>query len=485
MTDLNVSSISNLIRVNFTNRGLAKIVKDGSSLSSTTPNKSTIVNLSTLLSGLQIQRGAPIVFDTIQDFLGVDYIGYIIEKERLNKNTGEWERIDEYRIIGTSANSFTDTRIAYGESYRYRMRSVIKVSQSVQKPVLQVLSKNDNISVLKQNTINQSLQANQAILSNLNKTSMGLSSKTSSGIVSQKIKLDENTSLSVTPSSTEIVTSSSMANENLRLSQNLRVSNLSLTTGNSTSEELKTLINDNVNNLKQQSVSFESSYYESNPTKNWIYVNIIDETAPPAPQSIKIVPDSVNKQIMISWLKPPNTQRDIQYFKIYRREKVGDTWSLLTTTREIDLNSDGQISDLEKVEAAASLIPENGNLFFDKNVEFGKQYIYAMTCVDVHGTESFLSIQIQAQLNANFALEKQEKQLKWISGSGAKPSEINFVIKKFLNRNENLIAKKNIFISPTTKFAETRRDLIIKVKSLDTHIVHEVKVVLLNTNIAK
>ena len=93
-----------------------------------------------------------------------------------------------------------------------------------------------------------------------------------------------------------------------------------------------------------------------------------------------------------------------------------------------------------------------------------------------------MSIQIGVELNSNYILEKEEKPLKWISGSGLKPSEINSVIKKFFNQTEQIIAKKNIFISPTTKFAETQKDLIIKIKSLDTHEIKELKIILRNSN---
>jgi hypothetical protein len=147
------------------------------------------------------------------------------------------------------------------------------------------------------------------------------------------------------------------------------------------------------------------------------------------------------------------------------------------TGDSVDIDGDG-VLDVEN-----TTIPRDLNLFVDRNVQVGRPYIYALTSVDVHGTESFLSTQIQAELNSNYALEKEEKKLKWISGSGAKPEEIDFVLKKFFNRTEQIVARRNIVLSPNTKFAEAEKNLIIKITSLDTHEVKELKVVLTNNNV--
>lgn len=484
MATLNLKNASS-VRINFTNRGMTKVLKDGSALSQNTPSRENIVNLSRLIGDVKIDRGEPIKFSTLPELLGVDYIGYIIEKERLNKVTGEWERIDEYRIIGTESNSFVDTRIAYGESYRYRMKSIMKVSQSVVKMTIQ-----DNTSVQSAQssniqTTNENLRRRESLLQHMLTTNRGLSSKTSGGVTAPVIKLDDTTSLKINPGSTEVITTADTDNKNLRLNDKLRVYDESLARGDTTNKNLKIIYNDNINTIRNRKIDYESIYYESNPTKNWLYVDVIDDTPPPWPQTIKITPDSLNKSMLISWLKPANDQRDIKYFKVYRRSAVGTTWTLLTTTREIDVNQDGYVSQEEREEADAARLPVNTNIFIDKGVDFGQKYIYATTCVDVHEIESFLSMQIQAELNPKFALEKKEKPLKWISGGGAKLSETNYIVKKFLDRNEQLIAKSNIYIAPSTKFAEVSKTLLIKVKSLDTHITHEIKVVLKNTNITE
>lgn len=481
MVKVKLNNKKNFIRVNFTNRGLAKAMNRKESLDDDTPDKNSVLHIAKLLDDVKITRGAPIKFKSIPEFVGIDYVGYIIEKERFNKKTGEWVRIDEFKIIGTEANSFIDTRVAYGESYRYRMKTIIKLTKAEKKVGLSHLEAIEDIKKFETKKIQKALEKNKNVLKDLDRfTNLGLSSKKSSGKPFKNIPLLSGMSIRANELNTSLFQQSSASNKNLRSMKNLRVEDLNLARGNASRSDLQKIINKNLTKFKEQKVEYFSSYYESNPSKNWVYAEIEEHEPPPPPQTIKIVPNSLKKQIMVSWLKPANSQRDIKYFKIYKRSDVGQRWTLLSESREVDVDEDGLPDDLE---AGDIKIPATSNLFIDKNVQFGRKYIYALSCVDVHDIESFLSVQIGAELNPNFAIEKEEKPLKWISGSGTRPDEIDFVIKKFLNRTEQIIAKNNFFIAPTTKFAETNKDLIIKIKSLDTHETKELKVSLRNTNV--
>lgn len=56
-----------------------------------------------------------------------DYIGYIIIKERLRDSESDtWETAEYIPILDPNKTSLIDTKIAYGESYRYRIRSVFR-----------------------------------------------------------------------------------------------------------------------------------------------------------------------------------------------------------------------------------------------------------------------------------------------------------------------------------------------------------------------
>ena len=481
MINLKIPNKQDFVRVNFTNRGFAKILGNKDSVTGDTPNKENITNIANILANIKISKDQPITVKTIPEFVGIDYIGYIVEKERLNKSTGEWNRIDEYKIIGSEASSFVDTRIAYGHSYRYRIKSILKVTKSQKKSGLANLDSIENINVFEIDNIKKALETNRDVLQNIDKfTNLGLSSKLSSGITKKDIPLFGGISVSADESSTDVLKKKTSISEDYRILKNLRVENLNFAQGSADDVELQKLINKNLENFKEQKIEYYSAYYESNPSKNWIYVDVVENVPPPPPQTIKIVPNSSKKEIMISWLKPANSQRDIKYFRLYKRSFLGERWLLVNQNREISVNEDGFLENF--IDYKDFLFSGNTNLFIDKNVDFGKKYVYALACVDVHDIESFLSIQIGVELNSNYILEKEEKPLKWISGSGLKPSEINSVIKKFFNQTEQIIAKKNIFISPTTKFAETQKDLIIKIKSLDTHEIKELKIILRNSN---
>lgn len=150
-------------------------------------------------------------------------------------------------------------------------------------------------------------------------------------------------------------------------------------------------------------------------SKDWTYVDIYENEPPPPPTSIHVQPQTLNKKIFISWLKPSNSQRDIKSYRIWRRNALGQPWTLLKEILELDINSDGYL-DVNTNSAFYVRSTKNlKNFFIDANVSMGNKYIYALTCVDIHGIQSFMSTQIQAELNPKFNIEKQERAVKWIS----------------------------------------------------------------------
>jgi hypothetical protein len=475
------SNSKNFVRVNFTNRGLSKAFSAPLSPESTTPDKQNVLQMSKILSDVKIQRGTPQSFRSLPEFSGVDYIGYVIEKERLDQSTGQWVRIDEYKIIGSDANSFVDTRIVYGNFYRYRIKSILKLTKQEEKNDLSIFDAVQNIKDFESQKIQDSLVENTPILSDLGKfTNLGLSSKTSSGEKTKSIALIDGVDFVATKSSTSIVQSSPLVSFNLRAEKNLATTAGTIK-GNLSDSALQQEINKSLQKTKLTKKGYYSYYFESNPSKNWIYIDVVDKTPPPPPQTISVVPNSTKKEIAISWLPPANSQRDIKYFKIYKRKKIGNPWALITKTREIDVDMNGVVDEVDEND---SHIPVNTNLYTDRNVKFGEMYIYALSCVDIHGIESFLSIQTGAELNSSYDIDKAEKPLKWMGGSGTRIDEVSSVVKKFYNRSEQIIAKKSITISPDTKL-DSEKNLLIKIKSLDTHDVVEVNVVLKNINLNK
>jgi len=453
------------IRVCFTNRGLNKVVKSIRSLSETTPDKKTIVNIANILSDLTISKEEPTGFVSIPEFIGLDYVGYIIDKERLDKRTGKWIRVDEYKIIGVKSNNFKDSRVAYNNCYRYRIKSIIKATIAITKKSFETFEFAQNIRRFERDRIKEQLRIKQDVISNISRiTNQGLTSKSSKGIKRTSFDLFDGLKIRSDQRKTESIRvpikDPRDKIRNFRRMKNLRLRDLDIVRGTISKSGLQKEINRNLRRFIEQQVEYISFYYESFSSKAWQYEDISENIPPPPPESIKITPSSLKEEICLAWLKPANSQRDIKFFRVWRRLKVGERWQSLI------------------------VLPESQNFFLDINVRFNRKYIYALSCIDAHNIESFLSTQIQAELNPNYIAEQTEKDLKWISGSGTKPSEINIVLKKFRDIEKPIIAKKNFAISPTNEMNEANKKLLIRVTSLDTHEKKEFNITLKNVNIA-
>ncbi len=452
MADVKINDLSRLARVNFTNRGISKVLSSQDSLSDATPDKQTIFSISEILSKAKIQKEKATGVTSIPDFLGVEYVGYIIEKERLDRDSGEWILIDQYKIIGAEASSFKDTRVAYGEFYRYRIKSILKLT--VRETKIVDVQTVQNIRAIENKIKADNLARNQSILENVQKVmNLGIKSKTSAGKKTKDIVLSEDTTIRMSDNAVNIV-KNIVKGATDTIPNKAKLANPDLT-----NKQLQALLNAGlIDRLPKTRVEYTSYYFESDPSRNWVYFECSESVPPPPPATIKISPNTPSQSIGIYWLKPGNSQRDISEYKVYRREKVGDEWELLAT------------------------LPEDVNVFVDKDISIESKYVYALSCVDVHGIESFLSTQIEARLNPQFGLEKQERKLRWIGGSGAKLSETKAVFKKFHTLREQIIAKSTLTMKVNKKFNDTVKNIIVRITSLDTHQQTELKVVLKNVN---
>jgi fibronectin type 3 domain-containing protein len=457
------------VRATFTNRGLAKVVKSARSLQDSSPDKQSVLNVVDTLADVKVEKKTPVSFKSIPELIGIDYVGYIVDKERLDPVSGQWIRTDEYKILGTEANTFKDSRVAYGHQYRYRIKSLIKVTTKVVKSNHSNLESFEDVKRFERKTLKRQLKSKSDLLANIGRiTNIGLRNKSSQGKKSIthfdlmrgfKMRADERKTEPVRVS----IRDPKGKIRNLRRSKKLAVSDIDFLKGSISRESLQKEMIKNIRRSKEETVEYVSHYYESDPSKDWVYVNVTEDIPPPPPSSIKIVPSSPRAEITVTWLKPPNSQRDIKFFKLYRRNRVGQRWTMLKQ------------------------FPEEENVYVDKfspaDVRVGRKVIYALTCVDAHGIESFLSIQTQAEFNPNYELEREERNLKWISGSGVEPEESNVVLKKFLDQELPTVAKRSIYIQPTRNFSDTEKNLILRITSLDTHEQKEFKVNLRNLNI--
>lgn len=447
------------VRAFFTNRGFSRIL---SSVDPVSSDSSLIEDIADIVRNLSVSKKDPSGFDSVMSLFGLEYVGYIIDKERLDTETNQWIRTDEYKIIGSSAANFKDSRVAYGYVYRYRIRSVVRITMKEFVENHENYSFLQDLKKIEERRIKRNLLIKQQVLANINKyVNLGLSRGNK-----KSFELSENVRVDVDNESMRVLSVPSRDQKkllrNVKRFANSRTSmflheadKLKRSSFRATQKELNLALK----TFELRSVKYISYYYESEPNKNWKYVDVRENIPPPPPNLIKIFPNSVKKQILITWLKPPNSQRDIDFFRLYRRNEINEFWDKLGEFREAD------------------------NIYIDDAVDFDKKYIYALTSVDKHGIESFLSTQIQAELNNKYLKEKREKKLKWISGSGVEPSEINTVFRKFFDQDKPVIVKDSITIQPTLDFNETEKNLIVRIRSLDIAEQKEFKVSLRSLNI--
>lgn len=449
------------IRMNFSYAGFSRVMNE-KTVSPFTPDRAALLALGKFLATKKNTREEPIQFVSIPEFRGLDYVGYIIEKERLNRQTGIWERLEEYRVMGGTANSFRDSRVAYGETYRYRVRSVVKFTTNKNEAAISNLEVVQQLVDLAQKQIKSTTDKNSGAMAYLSQVGLQAKNQADTTVkIADHIQIGGKLGQATAKLSPPPITEQTRANQ---LLGNLEDIQKALASGQALSKlDLATL----ENRLKSQGFTlpekkevYVSEYYCSLPNRNWMYVSVTEEVLPPPPETIKIVPMSAKRAIGIYWVKPANNQRDIDKFNIYRREALGQDWQLL-----------------------AKGIPETVGSFIDRGVSTGRKYIYALTCTDKHGFESFLSTQIQAELNPSFEFEKKEKPLVWISGAGARKDEPDLVFRKYYNRSEQIIARDNIYLRVSKKFTDTTQKLLLKVRSLDTHEIQEIVVTLTNKNV--
>jgi len=477
------------LRTTFSKRGMKKIY--GETIVETNGKESVesaVGDFAKLIDENDIKSGDAIKSPSVADFSGMSYIGYLIEKQRLDESTGLWKKIDEYKIIGALSDTYYDTRVAYGKGYRYRIKSLIKVT----KPEEVLTSLDDVQQDPRKDDVEQFLsdiEKNKDVLKNITEyVNKGLSTQRGTTATNQKegrsdkkmggeatipignfiINLVDNNMIV-----TKKATNTSIASINMMTNPTFldgEVSQADLRNALNKELELKN-IGDTGNT--QGTIEYNSEYYYSKFQKGWSYILVTDKEIPPCPSYFMIYPDSKNKTMRIIWTAPDNKQKDIKYYQLRRRSSIKDGWMLLKKFDNTVYN------------------------WTDKyDMQFGRKYIYTISSIDVHGYESFLSIQVQVELNPKYITEKEEKPLKLINTAGARPdqytqnlghsvgTEIDIyskVIKSSVELPPPIIAQKGILtFEANPNYDEDNRTFIIRVKSLDMHAKEEIKLVLKN-----
>lgn len=189
--------------------------------------------------------------------------------------------------------------------------------------------------------------------------------------------------------------------------------------------------NDNVVDFSLN--KFADSFFESEWNREWKYAFIIDKTPPNPPDEFLIRPVSNKQQIHVTWKLPENFQRDIVYYRLFRK---------FVTSGGKDLSS-WELIYVSSGANNAIYIDEDVKYFQDENIF----YAYCAQTVTIHSEFSKLSEQLAVGLNKEFFRTK-EFDLLFLSNSGVDfydsgPFSRLPIKKEF----EEIISKNNILFS--------------------------------------
>ena len=150
-------------------------------------------------------------------------------------------------------------------------------------------------------------------------------------------------------------------------------------------------------------LSFLVSSKESSITR----VQCEEFTPPPPPTDFNIEWDYVKTAPRLMWTFPPNSQRDIKYFQVFRRENTNQPFEMI---KMYDFDDSQVLSEynetpedflIEKVTSPVSL-------YMDTEFTKESNYIYTVCSVDAHGFSSNYSVQYDIGFNRfNNRLEKE------------------------------------------------------------------------------
>jgi hypothetical protein len=162
----------------------------------------------------------------------------------------------------------------------------------------------------------------------------------------------------------------------------------------------------------------------SKPTTK-TYVECIETVSPPSPVDIDYNWNYEINRLQISWSYPPNSQRDIKEFQLFRRSSIQEPYELIAV---YDFDDTIRVQNISKV--GGEKIPKNilhksdSPILFHIDEEFNKssKFIYAMCSIDAHGYTSNYS----TQMEITFDKFKNKLNRKLISNGGAPKAYPNF-----------------------------------------------------------
>jgi len=136
------------------------------------------------------------------------------------------------------------------------------------------------------------------------------------------------------------------------------------------------------------------SFLVASKPSNEIIVKTEEFVAPPEVADFKVGWDSYRQAARLTWSFPPNPQRDIKYFQVFRRNKIEDPFELI---KMYDFNDSSvplvlpETPNQELIEKLTS--PKS--YYLDAEFTKDSRFIYTICAIDAHGYSSNYSIQFE------------------------------------------------------------------------------------------
>ncbi|HIL96005.1 MAG TPA: hypothetical protein EYG51_08830 [Pseudomonadales bacterium] len=158
-------------------------------------------------------------------------------------------------------------------------------------------------------------------------------------------------------------------------------------------------------------------------------VRCTENIPPPSPVDVNFIWDYTNRALTILWAFPPNSQRDIKKFQVFRRSSVSEPFTLLTEYDFDDSAVPETRSETPKESSVVYLPNDNPKTFYvDEEFTKDASFIYAICSIDAHDMSSNYSIQFRV----NFDRFKNVLVKELVSQSGAPKPYPNFYLKSGL-----------------------------------------------------
>jgi len=143
-------------------------------------------------------------------------------------------------------------------------------------------------------------------------------------------------------------------------------------------------------------------------------VTAIESEPPPPPVDLKFIWDYENEKMVVNWSFPPNSQRDIKKFQLFRRNNVDEPFELIKMYDFDD--SLVRVADIEYPDPSlVEFLSSPATWYIDDDFNKDSRFIYALASLDAHGFTSGYS----AQFEVSFDRFKNKSVIKLVSHSGA------------------------------------------------------------------